>query len=482
MCCAGCGDIWFVLKSHISMLWSNCTSQYSYLIKMNITQEKTGNLNAVVKIKIAPADYSGKVEKAIKDQAKKAQLPGFRKGMVPAAHIKKMYGKSILVEEVNNLLNDTLSNYIAEQKLEILGQPLPQMDDEREFKWDNTDEFEFDYELGLAPAFDVNVSSKDKYTEYVVKADKETLESRIKNIRRSYGKMTNPEVSAEGDVLYAELTQLGADGAVFEGGISSTATLRLDLVKDKKILKSLVGLKKEDEVTIDLVKAFDDAAVVAKALNISEEDAADLKSNFKLAVKNVNRLEESDLNQEFFDKLFGEGTVTDEAGFRAKITEEVESMFKQDAERKLSNDIYEDLLKKHTFELPDEFLRRWLKATNEKLTDEELAEGYDDFAKNLKWTLIENKIIKDNSIEIKYEDVVQAAKAKLDAQFRMYSPSPLPEDQLAQYAVQFLQEKENANRVFEEVKALKTFEQIKTIVTLEQKDIDYDKFIALDKA
>lgn len=449
---------------------------------MNITQEKTGNLNAVVKIKIAPADYSGKVEKAIKDQAKKAQLPGFRKGMVPAAHIKKMYGKSILVEEVNNLLNDTLSNYIAEQKLEILGQPLPQMDDEREFKWDNTDEFEFDYELGLAPAFDVNVSSKDKYTEYVVKADKETLESRIKNIRRSYGKMTNPEVSAEGDVLYAELTQLGADGAVFEGGITSTATLRLDLVKDKKILKSLVGLKKEDEVTVDLVKAFDDAAVVAKALNISEEDAADLKSNFKLAVKNVNRLEESDLNQEFFDKLFGEGTVTDEAGFRAKITEEVESMFKQDAERKLSNDIYEDLLKKHTFELPDEFLRRWLKATNEKLTDEELAEGYDDFAKNLKWTLIENKIIKDNSIEIKYEDVVQAAKAKLDAQFRMYSPSPLPEDQLAQYAVQFLQEKENANRVFEEVKALKTFEQIKTIVTLVQKDIDYDKFIALDKA
>ncbi len=448
---------------------------------MDITQEKTGNLNAVVKIKIAPADYSAKVEKAIKDQAKKAQLPGFRKGMVPPAHIKKMYGKSILVEEVNNLLNDTLSNYIAEEKLEILGQPLPQLENEREFKWDNTDEFEFDYELGLAPAFDVNISSKDKFTEYVIKADQETLESRIKNIRRSYGKMTNPEVAAEGDVLYAELVQLGADGAIFEGGINNTATLRLDLIKDEEILKTLVGLKKDDVVTINLVKALDDNAAVAKALNISEEDAADLKSDFQLTVKNVNRLEESDLNQEFYDKIFPDGSVTDEAAFRAKITEEVEGMFKQDAERKLSNDIYEDLLTKHTFELPDEFLRRWLKATNEKLTDEELAEGYDDFAKNLKWTLIENKIIKDNSIEIKYEDVVQAAKAKLDAQFRMYSPAPLPEDQLAQYAVQFLQEKENANRVFEEVKALKTFEQIKSIVTLEQQDIDYDKFIALDK-
>ncbi|MFC3559411.1 trigger factor [Pedobacter jamesrossensis] len=447
---------------------------------MNITQEKTGNLNAVVKIKIAPADYTGKVDKAIKDQAKKAQLPGFRKGMVPPAHIKRMYGKSILVEEVNNLLNDTLSNYIAEQKLEILGQPLPAIN-ERDFKWDNTDEFEFDYELGLAPAFDVNISSKDKFTQYVIKADKETLESRIKNIRRSYGKMSNPEVSAEDDVLYTELTELASDGSVLEGGVASTATIRLDQIKDKKILKSLVGLKKDDEVTIDIQKALEDAAILAKALNISEEAASELKSNFKLVVKNVNRLEESDLNQEFFDKLFGEGTVTDEAGFREKITEEVEGMFKQDAERKLSNDIYEDLLKKHTFELPDEFLRRWLKATNEKLTDEELAEGYDDFAKNLKWTLIENKIIKDNSIEIKYEDVVAAAKAKLDAQFRMYSPSPLPEDQLAQYAVQFLQDKENANRTFEEVKALKTFEQIKSIVTLEEKAIDYDKFIELDK-
>ena len=448
---------------------------------MNITQEKTGNLNAVVKIKIAPADYTGKVDKAIKDQAKKAQLPGFRKGMVPASHIKRMYGKSILVEEVNNLLNDTLSNYIAEQKLEILGQPLPKMDDQREFKWDNTDDFEFDYELGLAPAFDVNISSKDKFTQYIIKADKETLEERIKNIRRSYGKMSNPEVSAEGDVLYADLVQLGADGSVFEGGISNSATLRLDQVTDEKILKSLVGLKKDDVVTIDIQKAFDDAAVIAKALNISEEDATELKSNFQLTVKNVNRLEESDLNQEFFDKLFGEGTVTDEAGFREKITEEVEGMFKQDAERQLSNDIYEQLLTKHNFELPDEFLRRWLKATNEKLTDEELAEGYDDFAKNLKWTLIENKIIKDNNIEIKYEDVVAAAKAKLDAQFRMYSPSPLPEDQLAQYAVQFLQEKENANRTFEEVKALKTFEHIKSIVTLEDKTIDYDKFVALWK-
>ena len=447
---------------------------------MNITQEKINDLNAIVKIKIAPEDYTEKVDKSIKEQAKKATLPGFRKGMVPAAHIKKMYGRSILVEEINNLLSETLNKHLTDNKVEILGQPLPVMDDTKEFKWDYTDEFEFDYELGLAPAIDVKVTAKDKFTQYVVKADEETLAARIKNIRKSYGKMTNPEVSAEEDVLYAELAQLSADGSVFEGGINSTGSIRLDQVADKKILKSLIGLKKDDVVELDVQKAFDkNEVIIAKLLNISEEDAKDLQSKFRVTVKNVNRLEEADLNQEFFDKLFGAGEVTDEAGFTARITEEIESMFKQDADRKLQNDMYTKLTDSVKIDLPDEFLRKWLKATNEKLTDEELAEGYDDFAKNLKWTLIENKLIKDNNIEIKYEDVFQTAKQRLDAQFRMYSPAPMPEDQLAQYTATFLKEKDNANRIFDEVKAIKVFEHIQSVATIEQKEIAYNKFVEL---
>lgn len=447
---------------------------------MNITQEKIDDLNAVVKITIAPEDYSPRVDKALKEQAKKANLPGFRKGMVPVAHMKRMYGKSILVEEINTMLSENLTKYLTDNKVEILGQPLPAMDDTKEFKWDNTDEFEFKYELGLAPKVDVEVTSKDKFTAYNVKADEETLESRVKNIRKSYGKMTNPEVAAEGDVLYAELAQLSPDGEVFEGGINATGSIRLDLVTDKKILKSLVGLKKDDVVELDVQKAFDNnETVIAKLLNIGEEDAKDLQSKFKATIKNVNRLEESDLNQEFYDKIFGEGVVSDEAGFRAKITEEIESMFKQDADRKLQNDIYTQLTEQTKMELPNEFLRKWLKATNEKLTDEELEQGYEDFAKNLKWTLIENKIITDNEIKIEYKDVFETAKQRLDAQFRMYSPQPMPEDQLAQYTATFLQEKENANRIFDEVKALKVFEHIQSVATLNQKDIDYKKFVEM---
>jgi len=449
---------------------------------MNITQEKVDALNAVVKININPEDYQPRVDKAIKENAKKAKLPGFRPGMVPAAHIKKMYGKSILVDEINNLLSDTLNKYIDEQKLEVLGQPLPKVDDEKEYNWDFNDNFEFNYELGLAPQFEINFSSKDKTTQYVIKVDDETLASRIKNIRRSYGKMTNPDVSADDDVLYADLAQLSPDGSVFEGGISNTTSVRLDQIKDEKIKKSLIGLKKGDVVTLDIQKAFDnEAPKVAGLLKIEEDEAAELKSKFQLTVKNVNRLEESDLNQEFFDKLFGEGTVTTKAEFTAKITEEIETMMVQDSERKLQDDIYKLSVAKVDFNLPDEFLKRWLKATNEKLSDEELNGGYNDFATNLKWTLIENKIIKDNQIEIKYDEVFALAKVRLDQQFRMYSPQPIPEEQLGQYTVQYLQNKENANKIFEEVKALKVFDYIKSVITLDKKDILYTDFSELVK-
>ncbi|HEY0895558.1 MAG TPA: trigger factor [Sphingobacteriaceae bacterium] len=448
---------------------------------MNITQEKIDNLNSVLTVKIEPKDYQERVEKSIKSQAKKAKLPGFRPGMVPPAHIKRMYGKSILVDEINNLLSDSLNNYITENKLEVLGQPLPKVDDTREFKWDFTDEFEFNYELGLAPEFEIPFSKDDKLTEYTIKIDEQTLADRIKNLRRSYGKMTNPDVSAADDVLYAELKQLAADGSVFEGGITNTASIRLDLVADQDIQASLVGLKKEDVVEFDIKKAFNnDNAQIARLLNISEEDAADLQSKFQLTVKNVNRLEESDLNQEFFDKIFGAGQVTTEEEFRSRITAELESMVGQNAEQKLQFDLQQFGLNKIELVLPDEFLKRWLKATNENLSDEEIEKGYDDFARNLKWTLIENKIIRENNIEIKYEDVFATAKSRLDAQFRMYSPQPLEDEQLAQYTVQFLQNKENANRIFEEVKGLKVFDYLKTVVTLEKKEIDYNKFLELN--
>lgn len=445
---------------------------------MNITQENVNDLNAVINIDISPADYSGQVEKAIKEQAKKAKLPGFRPGMVPASHIRRMHGKAILFDEINKLVNDRISAYIKENDLDIIGQPIPKEDSGIDYNWDFDEAFKFQFEIGLAPQFDIPYSDKTKFTEYDIKADEDTLQSRIKNLRRSYGKMTNPEVSEDGDVLYAELKQLAADGSDFEEGVVNTASVRTDLVEDKAIRETLIGLKKDDTVTIDLKKAFNDD-VIARLLNISSDDAAQLASPFRLTVKNVNRLEEADLNQEFFDKIYTGGEVTDEEAFREKVREEVEGMLQQNAQQRLQNDMYTHGMENINVDFPDEFLKRWLKVTNEKLTDEELEQGYDDFVKQLKWTLLENKIIQQHQLEVRYEDVFQLAKERLSAQFRMYSPQPLSEEELSRYTVQFLQDKEQANRIFEEVKALKVFDFLRSLVKLEKKEIDYKQFLEL---
>jgi trigger factor len=448
---------------------------------MNISKENIDQLNAVVKIKLAPADYQSQVEKAIKDQSKKMRVPGFRPGMVPASHVKKLYGKSILVDEINKMLSDSLNQYINDEKLQVLGQPLPKPDENFQAKWDFTDEFEFAFEMGLAPEIKESFSAKDKITHYKIVLDAETLKNRLQNIRRSYGKMSNPEVSAEGDVIYAELTQLSPDGSVFEGGISNTTSVRMDLVEDAAVKASLIGLKKDDTLVIDLQQAYNkDAHRIAHLLNIDEELAKDLVSKFRLTVKNVNRIEEADMNQEFFDKIYGEGTVDSEEGFMEKMKEELIGIMQENADRKLQSEIYEYGVAKFKLDLPHEFLKRWLKATNENnLSDEQIEEQYDDFARNLQWSLISNKIYSDNNVEVKPEEVVDMAKRRIDAQFRMYSPQPISEEQLTSYAMNFLQNREQANRLFEEVRAQKVFEVLKGIVTLVETEIEYAKFIEL---
>lgn len=445
---------------------------------MNISQENIDDLNAIINIELTPEDYKSQVDGVIKSQAKKAKLPGFRPGMVPASHIRRTYGKAILIDEINKIVGDSLNNFISENKIEILGQPLPKEEEGKEYAWDFTEDFKFQYEIGLAPKLEVPFSDKDTLTEYTIKADEETLNSRVSNLRKSYGKRSNPEVSEEDDVLYGELKQVDDKNEVVEGGITKTASLRTDIIDAKKIKKSLVGLKKDDVVVIDLKKAYDNSTV-ARILEIEEDQVEALGSLFQLTVENVNRLEEAELDQEFFNKIYGEDEVKTEEEFRARVTKEIEEMFVQNADQKLQNDLYTLGMDRVKADFPDDFLKRWLKATNEKLTDEEIQEGYDDFAKNLRWTLIENKIINDNALEIKYEEVVATAKDRLLAQFKMYGQQGLPEEQLNQYAMQLLQDKEQANRLFEEVKALKVFDYLKGLVKIEKKDIPYNKFLEL---
>ena len=444
---------------------------------MRITRNNIDDLNAIITVVIKADDYHEKIEKSLKEQAKKAKLPGYRPGMVPLAQIKRMYGKGMLVEEINKQLSDAVNNYIKQNEIEILGQPLPKEDDTN-FKWEIGEEFTFNYEIGLAPIVRTEFNANDSLTQYAIKVDEETLNARTKNLRRSYGKMTNPEVVEDGDVIFGDFVQLQNDGVVLENGVKVTSTLRLDIVKDEAIKNTLIGLKREDVVaSFDLVNAVENEDQLRKILKLDDSNAIIPESKFQLTIKNINRLEESDLDLNFYNKIFGEDAgVNTEEEFRSRITAELEAMMAQDADKKLAADLYKYGVSKLDLQLPDEFLKRWLKATNKEVTDEELANGYEDFATNLKWTLVENKIIKENKIEIKYEDVFAAAKKRLDAQFRMYSPTPIAEEQLAQYAAQYLKEGANANQVFDEVKSNKVFEFLKTVITLNQKQIDFKEF------
>ena len=437
---------------------------------MNISHENVDAINAVVNVALAPEDYNPQVDKEIKAQAKKAKLPGFRPGQVPVGHIRRTYGKSILFDEINKLVNEKITNYIAENKLEVLGQPLP-LEDDAQYSWDYKDNFNFKYEIGLAPAFELPFTAETEFTSYEIKADEETLADRIKNLRRSYGKMTNPEVSEEGDVLYATLKQDK------EEGLEKTTSIRTDIVEDAKIKKSLVGLKKDDVVKIDVKKAFK-TEDLARILGITEQEATALDvTKFELTVKNINRLEEADLNQEFFDKLFAEGEVTEEAQFTEKVKEEVENLFKQNSDQRLRNDMYTFGMEKVDVSFPEEFLKRWLKATNPSISEEELNEGFADFLNNLKWTIIENRVVTENGLEVKYDEVINLAKERIYAQIKMYNINEEPSDeQLNQFAIQLLQDREQGNRLFEEAKALKVFDHLKGLVKLNASDIEYKEF------
>lgn len=444
---------------------------------MNISHKNIDDVNIHIQVELTPEDYNSKVDKAIKDQAKSAKLPGFRPGKVPTSHIRRMYGKSILFEEVNRAVNEAISKYIGEKELEVLGQPLPlEADEKKDFKWDYKDTFDFTYEIGISPEFEIPFNEDTEFTQYDIQVDADSLSERVKGMRRNYGKMSNPEVSEEDDVLYAELKQDK------EEGLEKTASLRLELVKDNKIKKDLIGLKKDDTVVIDIKKAFS-IQDLASILDIKEEEIEALdETKFEVKVVNINRIEEAEFNQEFFDKIFPGQNVTNEEEFTQKVEEDLSEIFKQNSLQKFRNDLYTFGMKEVDITLPEEFLKRWLKASNPEIKDDELEEGFSEFLDNLKWTIIENKILKKNDIEVKYDDVMALAKERISQQMKMYGmQQELSDEDLTQYAMQFLQDQEQGNRLFEEAKALKVFDFLKDNVKIKPKKIDNKKFLALDE-
>lgn len=442
---------------------------------MNITQENIDELNAVLKVKVVADDYLPKVESALKEHQKRASVPGFRPGKVPTGMIKKMYGKSILVDEINKLLNDSLYKYLHENKIEVLGNPLPKADSQ--IDWDNQKDFEFLYEMGLAPKFNVELSSKDKFAYKTVKIDEELVNKYVTDVAKRYGKVEQVEVSTAADLLNGDFVELDANGEILPGGVFKTGSLFLERVKDEEIKKQLTGLKKDDKVILEANKIFENPADLATLLGIDKDAAAGFKAKVQFTVKSVSHLAPAEVNQEFFNKIYGEGTVNSEEEFRAKVRQELATMFVNDSERKFYNDVVEHLMNKINFDLPKDFLKRWIIAVNEKpVTAEQVEAEFDGYAKGLKWQLIENKIIKENNIAVTKEEVVDHTKELILEQFGKYNPVPMEDEELNQTAQRVLANEEEAKKLYEKLYGQKVLTLFKSKFTIENQEVSYDDF------
>ena len=442
---------------------------------MNITQEKIDALNAKLKISVEAADYQEKVEQVIVNYRKTASVPGFRKGKIPMGQVKKMIGKSVLIDEVNKLLQEAIYKHITDGKLEVLGNPLPLT---KEVDWDNDSDFSFEYEMGMAPEFSVLLDQKGKFDFFKIVADTKMVDHYTTDMAKRYGKMTQPEKSALTDLMMVEFFQLDDSGAVLEGGVNHTSSVALDIVLNKKVQKSLVGLQKDSEVVVRINKDFSNDA--HHMLNISKEEIEVLDADFKLLIKSISRMEPADLDQDLFDKVFGKDEIKTAKAFKAKIKEEVEKSFVSESDNKLKNDVILHLIKKVKLDLPDEFLKRWLVASNENgLTMEQVEQEYSQYSDSLKWQLIENKIIKENDLEVKNEDVIAHAKELIIRNFTQYGQPAPDDDKLNEISMKVLENEEERKKVYNELYDGKTMGLYKEKFKLTEKEVSYDDFVKL---
>jgi trigger factor len=338
---------------------------------MTITKHDIDNLNAEITISVTPGDYESRVNDGIKKVQKQASMPGFRPGKVPTGLIKKQYGTQILVDEINKLLNDTIYKYIEENKLEILGNPLPK--DQTSVDFEKQTDFEFIYQLGLAPQFNVELGNKNTFTYKTVKVDDELIEKYLKDIRRNYGTPANPEVSGEKDVVFVDINELDETGAIKPGGIFKSTSVSYERTKNEAAKAKLLGLKKDDKVVLNINELFESAVDKSVALSLEKEAAEAANCDLQLTVKNISRLEDAELNQDLFDKIYGPGKINGLEEFRNKIREELSLMFSADSEKFLRTEVENKLVAEAGLQLPDSFLKRWLAVVNEKPVTEEVA-------------------------------------------------------------------------------------------------------------
>ncbi len=435
---------------------------------MEITKKEIDSLNAVLTVDVKESDYSEKVKTVLTNYRKSANIPGFRKGHVPMGLVKQKYGKAVLVEEVNKLLQESLHNYLTEEKLEILGNPLPKND--ATIDW-NAPDFSFEFELGLSPQFEVNLKGKKAINHYKIVADDKMIEDQIKSIRNQYGKLIAKQEVENGDEVTGVFTNE-------EKEINKTTTLPLDVVKGKVQLKKFLGAKVGDTITIKTKGLFADDHQNQTYLGVSHDDAHGLEIEVNFTINEVNKREMAALDQDLFDKIFGIDAVKSEEEFKQKIKEDAEKQFVQQSDQKLMDEVVESLLENTKFDLPAEFLTRWIQFSGENpMSEDQAKEEYEKSEKGLRYQLIDGKIRKDNDIQVSFEELKDYAKNMIKMQMAQYGQLDPKEEELDSIAARIMSNQEEVKRLSDQLISQKMLDFYKENAKLKTKEITFDKFL-----
>ncbi len=442
---------------------------------MNITRENIDALNATVRIDIVKEDYEEKVEKKLREHRRTAVIKGFRPGHVPIGLIRKMYGTGVLVDEINNIVAKSLSDYIRDENLNILGDPIPAAEGNL-FEPDKSDNFTLNFELGIAPEFEIAFTKDQQLTRYIIMPDAAMVADSIDNYARRHGEYVTAGLSEEKDMLKGSLA--AADGTI----INEDASLSVEVIKDEEIRKEFTGRGEGDTVSFDIRRAFPNDYEIAGLLKMQKDEVKDVNGTFTLTIREVSRFTPAENDQLLWDKIYGEGKVHSVAEFEARVTEEIEAYFEQEALLKLRTDARSLALEKIPFELPDEFLRKWLLRTNEQSAAEEIEKEYDHFREDLRWQLIKNDIAKENDLKISDEDMLEEAKAITRAQFAQYGLYQVTDEQLASFAAETLRREDDANRIAARILDTQVLDSIINSVKVDERSVTPEEFNQLSSA
>lgn len=445
---------------------------------MNIEREDTGTLTATLKLKLTPADYKPGVDKALKEQRKNATLPGFRPGQVPMAIIKKRVGRSVLLNEVERLVGEKLSGYIQENKLRVLGQPLPIDDALTANDWEAEGDLLFSYQMGLAPEVQVELSEKLGVTYPVVDVDAALVEREVSDMQRRFGTMVDAEVSAEKDMLLGDAIELDATGAIKPGGLMNRTSMSLEFLKEDATRALFVGKRIGDEVRVAPASISDNLDDLAKMLGTDQAGVQALEGDVLFRIAEVKRMEKVPVDQDLFDRVYGKDAVTDEAAFREKVREGVSAQLARDSDRIFRRLVTKKLEETANFELPDAFLKRWIQRTSEKpVSADEVESGYPGYAKGLRRQLIEDRVVEQYGLDAKGEELDAFAKQYVTSQFAQYG-MPAPEgEQLQGMAARMLGDREQLQNVRGTIVERKLIAHFKGMLSPKEERLSFEAFL-----